>query len=61
MTEDLRALSGGPQPLRYGEIRRFYRNYEELLEEFKIADEHNTMDFEGIVHPYYEEGAILRV
>jgi SAM-dependent methyltransferase len=61
MTEDLRVLTGGSEPLRYGEIRRFYRNYEELLEEFRIADENNTMDFEGIEYRYYENGAILRV
>jgi SAM-dependent methyltransferase len=60
MTEDLRVLSGGSR-LRIGEIRRFYRGFDELMEEFRSADEHSVMDFENIQHSTYENGAILRV
>ena len=60
MTEDLQVLTGGCK-LREGEIRRFYRGFEELLEEFHSADENRGMDFEGIQYRYYEKGAILRV
>ncbi|HTP09560.1 MAG TPA: class I SAM-dependent methyltransferase [Anaerolineae bacterium] len=59
MTEDLQVLIGGST--RIGEIRRFYRGYEELLEEFQSADEKKVMDFENIHFRYYEDGAILRV
>ncbi len=60
MTEDLRVLIGGSER-RVGEIRRFYRDREELLEEFKIADEDHVMDLDSIECRYYENGAILRV
>jgi SAM-dependent methyltransferase len=62
MTENLQILTGGVgSDMRLGEIRRFYRDYEELLQEFREADENNDMDFENIKHLYYEDDAILRV
>jgi SAM-dependent methyltransferase len=60
MTEDLRVLNSGPR-LRIGEIRRFYRDFDELMEEFQSADEGKVMDFENIHYRYYESDAILRV
>jgi len=60
MTEDLQVLSGGSE-YREGEIRRFYRGIEELMEEFQSADGDKTMDFEKIHYRYYENDAILRV
>ncbi len=60
MTEDLQVLIGGSD-LRKGEIRRFYRDYKELLEEFEIADENKGIDIEMIHYKSYENDAILRV
>ena len=60
MTEDLQILSEGSK-LRQGEIRRFYHDFDELLEEFQSADEHKVMDFENIHYQYYENNAVLRV
>jgi hypothetical protein len=60
MTEDLRVLNSGPR-LRIGEIRRFYQDMDELMEEFRSADEDKLMDFENIAYRYYENGAVLRV
>jgi SAM-dependent methyltransferase len=60
MTEDLRVLNSGPR-LRIGEIRRFYQDIDELMEEFRSADEDRVMDFENIAYRYYENGAVLRV
>jgi hypothetical protein len=62
MTEDLRVLSGGSESKwRIGEIRRFYRDLEELLEEFRIADPDKTMDFDAMLYRFYENGSILRL
>ena len=62
MTENLKILTGGfGSEKRLGEIRRFYRGFEELLEEFKIADEDAVMDLDNINHRSYEMDAILRV
>jgi hypothetical protein len=60
MTEDLQVLIDGSKN-RIGEIRRFYRGFDELLEEFHSADENDTMDFENIHCRYYENDAIIRV
>lgn len=60
MSEQLMILVGGSKN-RIGEIRRLYRGIEELLDEFKIADDSNSMDFENMNYRYYENGAILRV
>jgi len=60
MAEDLQILTGGSVE-RLGEIRRFYRGFEELLEELQSADENNVMDLENIIYRSYENDAILRV
>jgi len=61
MTEDLRVIVGGSD-VRKGEIRRFYKDFEELMGEFQIANQNNKfMDLENIHHESYEDGAILRV
>jgi SAM-dependent methyltransferase len=61
VAEDLRVIVDGSAPVRIGEIRRFYRSFEELLGEFTLADKKNVMDFKNIIHKTYENEAILRV
>jgi SAM-dependent methyltransferase len=62
MTEDLQVLVGGSEDdKRLGEIRRFYRGIDELIEEFESADDHKVIDFENINYRYYENDAVLRV
>jgi SAM-dependent methyltransferase len=60
MTEDLRVINEGP-PARIGEVRRFYNDLDELMDEFRIADQDGAMDFANMHCEKYENGAILRI